>query len=78
MKMILFAVIVVILASCCNDTNKIDIGFYNVENLFDLEDDPLKNDDEFAQNNGPASQLVTGMHYSSLSLITAIESNDVC
>ena len=26
----------------------LSIGFWNVENLFDLEDDPDKNDDEFA------------------------------
>ena len=26
----------------------LSIGFWNAENLFDLEDDPLKNDDEFS------------------------------
>ena len=26
----------------------LSIGFWNVENLFDLQDDPIKNDDEFA------------------------------
>ena len=31
-----------------NDTNpSFHVMFYNVENLFDLEDDPLKNDEEF-------------------------------
>ena len=29
-------------------TEPLSIGFWNVENLFDLEDDPDKNDDEFA------------------------------
>ena len=26
------------------------IGFWNIENLFDIENDPNKNDDEFALN----------------------------
>ena len=30
--------------------NKAVIGFYNVENLFDTIDDPLKNDEQFLPN----------------------------
>ena len=30
-----------------NTGNKAVIGFYNVENLFDTIDDPLKNDEQF-------------------------------
>ena len=35
--------------NCSNGKNKeIKVAFWNVENLFDLENDPLTNDDEFA------------------------------
>ncbi|MBC8345423.1 MAG: endonuclease/exonuclease/phosphatase family protein [Candidatus Marinimicrobia bacterium] len=35
-------------SSCSQDISPLTIGFWNVENLFDLENDPEKNDDEFA------------------------------
>lgn len=41
--MILFFVL-----GCGNNSNTIEIGFWNVENLFDLENNPEKNDDEFS------------------------------
>lgn len=30
-----------------NNSNSYTIAFYNVENLFDVENDPLTNDDDF-------------------------------
>ena len=42
---IMFTILVV---GCARHTKSIEVGFWNVENLFDLEDDPLKNDDEFS------------------------------
>lgn len=53
-----FISIVTLLISCnlpkeSNQSKKINqytIGFYNVENLFDIEDDPNTNDDEFTPN----------------------------
>ena len=39
--------------NCSNEKNKeIKVAFWNVENLFDLENDPLTNDDEFAIGGG--------------------------
>ena len=35
-------------SSCSQDTAPLTIGFWNVENLFDLVDDPEKNDEEFS------------------------------
>ena len=35
-------------SSCSQDTAPLTIGFWNVENLFDLADDPEKNDEEFS------------------------------
>jgi len=34
--------------SCSQEVQPLVVGFWNVENLFDTEDDPNKNDDEFA------------------------------
>jgi len=48
MKKIFLLIIILLLASCCTHPNSIEVAFWNVENLFDLEDDPIKNDDEFA------------------------------
>ena len=49
MKKIFIAILIAILLVGCERNKKsIKIGFWNVENLFDLEDDPLKNDDEFS------------------------------
>ena len=36
-------------SSCSQDTAPLTIGFWNVENLFDLADDPEKNDEEFQE-----------------------------
>ena len=38
----------IIIVGCDKSTNNIKVGFWNVENLFDLENDPVKNDDEFS------------------------------
>lgn len=35
------------LAGCARQAPPLSVGFWNVENLFDLEDDPVKQDDEF-------------------------------
>ena len=52
MKKILTVVIWITLwlmsSSCSQETAPLTIGFWNVENLFDLADDPEKNDEEFA------------------------------
>ena len=49
MKKILTITLLIILSTGCdNSTDSITVGFWNVENLFDLEDDPIKNDDEFS------------------------------
>ena len=34
--------------SCDQDSQPLLIGYWNIENLFDLIDDPDKNDDEFS------------------------------
>ena len=41
-------VIFYLLSSFLFCQQSLSIGFWNAENLFDLEDDPLKNDDEFS------------------------------
>ncbi len=38
----------ILLTGCTSEKGIITIGFWNVENLFDLVDDPEKNDEEFA------------------------------
>ena len=38
----------VLIVGCNKSTEPIKVGFWNVENLFDLENDPNKNDDEFS------------------------------
>ncbi len=49
MKKIFFMILATILMiGCSTNSNSVTIGFWNVENLFDLEDDPLKDDDEFS------------------------------
>ena len=49
MKKILFSLLLLSLIACSADAQKKNyvIGFYNVENLFDIYDDPGKNDNEF-------------------------------
>ncbi len=48
--------LVILIISCDKSTKAINIGFWNVENLFDLENDPQKNDDEFSLG---GSKMVT-------------------
>ena len=50
MKRIFLIFILIVFIGCDENSNRIEIGFWNVENLFDLVDDPDKNDDEFALN----------------------------
>ncbi len=38
----------ILIIGCSTTSNAVTVGFWNVENLFDLENDPLKNDDEFS------------------------------
>ncbi|MBU0529678.1 hypothetical protein KKF86_07990 [bacterium] len=47
-KIFIRTLIAIILIGCDKSTDTINVGFWNVENLFDLENDPLKNDDEFS------------------------------
>ena len=49
MKRIFGIILLAILLIGCHVSDEtINVGFWNVENLFDLENDPLKNDDEFS------------------------------
>ena len=34
--------------SCSSPIKPLSIGYWNVENLFDIFDDPIKNDEEFS------------------------------
>ena len=47
-KIFMMILIAIFLIGCDKYNDTINIGFWNVENLFDLENDPLKNDDEFS------------------------------
>lgn len=47
-KILLITLISILLNGCNQSAGSIKIGFWNVENLFDIENDPLKNDDEFS------------------------------
>jgi predicted extracellular nuclease len=47
-KIFIMTLITILLIGCDKSNNTINVGFWNVENLFDLENDPLKNDDEFS------------------------------
>ncbi len=47
-KIFIIILIAILLVGCARNTKSIKVGFWNVENLFDLENDPLKNDDEFS------------------------------
>ena len=40
--------IILVLLNILKSEESLSIGFWNAENLFDLEDDPNKNDNEFA------------------------------
>jgi predicted extracellular nuclease len=42
------AICLILLTGCASEKGIVTIGFWNVENLFDLVDDPEKNDEEFA------------------------------
>ena len=50
-----FLTLLLAVTVCCvmaqPSRNKAVIGFYNVENLFDTIDDPLKNDEQFLPDN---------------------------
>ena len=47
LKIFVTALLALTLVSCAEAKDKVVIGFYNVENLFDIEDDPHKNDNQF-------------------------------
>jgi len=47
-KIFIIILITILVVGCARNTKSVEIGFWNVENLFDLEDDPIKNDDEFS------------------------------
>ena len=53
-KLILLALVVLVLSACQPNplTKRATLVFYNVENLFDTEDDPLTNDEEFTPDGG--------------------------
>ena len=46
----IIALLIIFIVGFDKSNDSIKIGFWNVENLFDLENDPLKNDDEFSLN----------------------------
>ena len=49
----IFLIIFILFSFKCNNeitSSNLSIGFWNVENLFDLIDDPDKRDEEFALN----------------------------
>ena len=45
---IIYTTIFIILFNISEAREPLSIGFWNVENLFDLKDDPYKKDDEFS------------------------------
>ena len=47
-KIFIIILIALLVIGCDKSDDTINVGFWNVENLFDLENDPLKNDDEFS------------------------------
>lgn len=47
-KILMITLLIILATGCDNSADTITVGFWNVENLFDLENDPLKNDDEFS------------------------------
>ena len=47
-KIVTWLTLSLLLPSCSQDTDPLVIGFWNAENLFDTDDDPNTNDDEFA------------------------------
>jgi len=49
-RIILLFTLSFLLAGCAQDPELLTISFWNVENLFDLVDNPEKNDEEFALN----------------------------
>lgn len=50
MKKVILLSLLILLIGCNTNSETLNIGFWNVENLFDLENDPVKNDDEFSLN----------------------------
>jgi len=47
-KILLIILATILIVSCDKSNDNLKIGFWNVENLFDLENNPNKNDDEFS------------------------------
>lgn len=47
-RVVMIVIFSLIIAGCGENAKPLVVGFWNVENLFDLVDDPDKNDDEFA------------------------------
>lgn len=47
-KLFIITLTSILIVGCSTTHNAITVGFWNVENLFDLENDPLKDDDEFS------------------------------
>ncbi len=50
-KIIIYVIIItslILVSACEKKPEPLSIGFWNVENLFDLQDDPMTNDEEFA------------------------------
>ncbi len=77
--------------SPAGNTQTLLAGFYNVENLFDLEDDPLTNDDEFTPNGRQKwtaeryqtkldriSEVLSGMGLPDLTGLAEVENRKVC
>jgi len=51
MKYFYYLLVLLFLISCNeSDVNSVSIGFYNLENLFDITDDPETNDNQFTPN----------------------------
>lgn len=47
-KIFIIILLSILVVGCDKYGNTITVGFWNVENLFDLENDPIKEDDEFS------------------------------
>ena len=48
-RLVILAIIVLLFSGCMQPAEPLVVGFWNVENLFDLEDDLEKRDEEFAR-----------------------------
>lgn len=85
-----FIVALLTLSSCSNGQT-LHAGFYNVENLFDLEDDPLTNDDDFTPEGRQKwtperyqvkleriAEVLNSMHLPGLVGLAEVENRKVC